>query len=190
LAIGTLFELIIAMWNNYLISMIRSYKSWSGLAIVNLFGMVAVFGLIITLIRGFLVDPNLTSFIVILLIIFVVGVAYASFTALRLRKRRRETYIRKLLGARDIQIMQQLVIESVVLVTFLAVSGLVLAEIFAPVCGSLLGILMPQTILSFGTQILVVIALVIPVGVLGAIFPIKGFVNYINNSLSKPANRA
>ena len=157
---------------------------------VNSLGMVAAFGLIITLIRGFLVEPNLTSFIIILLIIFVVGVAYASFTALQLRKRRRETYIRKLLGARDTQIMLQLVIESVVLVTFLVVSGLVLAEIFAPVCGSILGILMPQTILSFGTQILVVIALVIPIGVFGAILPIKGFISYVNNNLSKPASRA
>ena len=85
--------------------MIRNYKSWSGLSIVNLLGMVAAFGLIITLIRGFLVSPDLTSFIIILLITFVVSVAYASFTALQVRKRRRETYIRKLLGAKDTQIM-------------------------------------------------------------------------------------
>jgi len=170
--------------------MIRNYKSWSGLAIVNLLGIVATFGLIITLIKGLLVQPNLTSFLVIILITFIVGVAYANFTALQLRKRRRETYIRKLLGAKDVQIIQQLVIESVVLVTFLVVSGLVLAELFAPVCGSLLGVLMPETILSFGEQILIVIILVVPVGILGAILPIKAFVNYVNNSLSKPANRA
>ena len=177
------------MWNNYLISMIRSYKSWSGLAIVNLLGMVAAFGLIITLIKGFLVSPDLTSFFVILLITFVVGVAYASYTTLQLRKRRRETYIRKLLGAKDTQIMLQLVIESVVLVTFLVVSGLVLAELFAPVCENLFGTWFPIEILSFGSQIILVSVLVLPVGVVAAILPIKGFVNYINNYMSNPTSR-
>ena len=189
LAIGTLFELIIAMWNNYLISMIRNYKSWSGLAIVNILGIVAAFGLIITLIRGFLVNPDLISFFVIILVTFVVAVAYANFTALQLRKRRRETYVRKLLGARDVQIMQHLLIESVVLVTFLVVSGLVLAELFAPVCGAFLGIAMPSNSLSFGIQVMVVMALVFPVGVLGAIFPIRGFVNYVNSNMGNRANR-
>jgi len=170
--------------------MIRNYKSWSGFAIVNLFGIAAAFGLIITLIKGFIIQPNLTSMVVIMLITFVVGVAYTNFIALQLRKRRRETYIRKLLGAKDGQIMQQLIIESIVLATFLVVSGLVLAELFTPVCGSLLGVSAPEAILSFGAQILIVIALVVPVGIFSAILPIRNFIKYVNNNLCKPANRS
>ena len=148
------------MWNNYIILMIRKYKSWSGLALLNLLGMIGVYGLIVLLISGFLISRNMLSLIVIVLIILVAGIAYLNYITLQLRKRLKEFYVRKLLGASDKQIMSQLLLESIVLSAFLGVSGMVLAEIVAPWCGEIFGVAISVSSMSFLRQITVIIIII------------------------------
>jgi putative ABC transport system permease protein len=165
--------------------MIRKYKSWSGLSLLNLLGMISVYGLIVLLISGFIITQNMLLLIVIVLIVLVIGMAYINYTTLQLRKRLKEFYVRKLLGASDNQIMLQLLLESIVLSAFLVVSGMVLAEIVSPWCGEILGVAISVSSMSFIMQIAVVIFLVLPVGILGVILPIRSFINYLKNNFSK-----
>ena len=173
------------MWNNYIILMIRKYKSWSGLALINLLGMIGVYALIVLLISGFLVSRNMLSLIVVALIILVAGIAYVNFISLQLRKRLKEFYIRKLLGAENNKIMSQVLLESVVLSAFLIVSGMVLAEIVSPWCGEIIGVAISVSSISFFKQVIILIVLVLPIGILGVIFPIRSFINYMNRNFSR-----
>ena len=173
------------MLNNYIILMIRQYKSWSGLALINLLGMVGVYALIVLLISGFLVSRNMLSLIVIALIILVAGIAYINFISLQLRKRLKEFYIRKLLGAENNQIMSQILLESVVLSAFLIVSGMVLAEIVSPWCGEIIGVAISVSSISFIKQVIILIVLIMPIGLVGVVFPIRSFINYVNNNFSR-----
>ena len=173
------------MWNNYIILMIRKYKSWSGLALLNLLGMIGIYGLIVLLISSFIISWNMLSLIVIVLIVLVVGMAYINYITIQLRKRLKEFYVRKLLGASDKQIMAQLLLESIVLSTFLVVSGMVLAEIVAPWCGEIFGTAISVSSMSFLMQLAVVIILVVPVGLVGVVFPIRTFINYVKDNFSK-----
>ena len=177
------------MWNNYLILMIRKYKSWSGLALLNLLGMIGVYGLIVLLISGFLISRNMLLLIVIVLIVLVAGIAYLNYITLQLRKRLKEFYVRKLLGASDKQIMSQLLLESIVLSAFLVVSGMVLAEIVAPWCGEIFGVAISVSSMSFLMQIAVIIVLVVPVGLVGVVLPIRSFINYVKDNFSKFSHR-
>jgi len=169
--------------------MIRKYKSWSGLSLLNLLGMISVYGLIVLLISGFIISRNMLSLIVIVLIVLVVGIAYINYITLQLRKRLKEFYVRKLLGASDKQIMAQLLLESIVLSAFLVVSGMVLAEIVSPWCGEILGVAISVSAMSFIIQLFVVIILVVPIGLLGVILPIHTFINYLKDNFSKLSHR-
>jgi len=169
--------------------MIRKYKSWNGLSLVNLLGMIGVYGLIILLISGFMVSWNTLSLIVIILIVLAVGIAYINYITLQIRKRLKEFYVRKLLGASDNQIMSQLLLESIVLSAFLVVSGLVLAELVSPWCGEIIGVAISVSSMSFFTQLFIVIILVIPIGLLSVVLPIRTFINYVNNNFSKLSHR-
>lgn len=177
------------MWNNYIILMIRKYKSWSGLSLLNLLGMISIYSLIVLLISGFIISQNMLSLIAIVIIVMVVGIAYVNYITLQLRKRLKEFYVRKLLGASDIQIMSQLLLESIVLSAFLVVSGLVLAEIISPWCGEIIGVAISVSSMSFFTQLFVVIILVVPVGLLSVIFPIRTFIKYVKKNFSKLSHR-
>ena len=177
------------MWNNYIILMIRKYKSWSGLSLLNLLGMIGVYGLIVLLISGFIISQNMLSLVVIVLIVLVVGMAYINYTTIQLRKRLKEFYVRKLLGASNKQIMSQLLLESILLSAFLVVSGMVLAEIVSPWCGEILGVAISVSSMSLIMQIAVVMVLVVPVGLLGVIFPIHSFINYLKDNFSKFSHR-
>ena len=165
--------------------MIRKYKSWSGLALLNLLGMVSIYGLIVLLISSFLVSQNMLTLVVIILIGLVAGIAYINYISLQLRKRLKEFYVRKLLGASDKQIISQLLLESVVLSAFLVVSGMVLAELVSPWCGEIIGFAISISSMSLLAQIFVVIILVLPIGLLGVIIPIRSFINYLKNNFSK-----
>lgn len=156
---------------------------------VNLLGMIGVYGLIILLISGFMVSWNTLSLIVIILIVLAVGIAYINYITLQIRKRLKEFYVRKLLGASDNQIMSQLLLESIVLSAFLVVSGLVLAELVSPWCGEIIGVAISVSSMSFFTQLFIVIILVIPIGLLSVILPIRTFINYVNNNFSKLSHR-
>ena len=165
--------------------MIRKYKSWSGLALLNLLGMVSIYGLIVLLISSFLVSQNMLTLVVIILIGLVAGIAYINYISLQLRKRLKEFYVRKLLGASDKQIISQLLLESVVLSAFLVVSGMVLAELVSPWCGEIIGFAISISSMSLLAQIFVVIILVLPIGLLVVIIPIRSFINYLKNNFSK-----
>ena len=156
---------------------------------VNLLGMIGVYGLIILLISGYIVSWNTLSLIVIILIFLAVGIAYINYITLQLRKRLKEFYVRKLLGASDNQIMSQLLLESIVLSAFLVVSGLVLAELVSPWCGEIIGVAISVSSMSFFTQLFIVIILVIPIGLLSVVLPIRTFINYVNNNFSKLSHR-
>jgi putative ABC transport system permease protein len=169
--------------------MIRKYKSWSGLSLLNLLGMISIYGLIVLLISGFIISRNALSLIVIAVILLVVGIAYVNYITLQLRKRLKEFYVRKLLGASDNQIMSQLLMESIILSAFLVVSGLVLAELVSPWCGEIIGIAISVSSMSFFTQLFIVVMLVIPVGLVSAVLPIRSFINYVKNNFSKLSHR-
>jgi putative ABC transport system permease protein len=169
--------------------MIRKYKSWSGLSLLNLLGMISIYGLIVLLISGFIISRNALSLIVIVVILLVVGIAYVNYITLQLRKRLKEFYVRKLLGASDNQIMSQLLMESIILSAFLVVSGLVLAELVSPWCGEIIGIAISVSSMSFFTQLFIVVMLVIPVGLVSAVLPIRSFINYVKNNFSKLSHR-
>lgn len=170
--------------------MIRKYKSWTGLSLINLLGLIAIYGLITVFMRGFVANPTLLSLSVILIVLFVATIAYINFLSLQFRKRTKEFYVRKLLGARDIQLGAQLILESIVLTTFLAVSGLVLAELLLPWCGRLITFNVVVDPISFINQIALVLIIVIPVGVLSVLFPVRGFIRYIRSNFSKLSHRS
>ncbi|MEN8250594.1 MAG: FtsX-like permease family protein [Bacteroidota bacterium] len=164
--------------------MIRKYKSWSGLSLVTLLGLVAIIALVVLLIKGFLISQNVLSLIVILVILLIVSVAYANYITLQLRKRAKEFYLRKLLGARDIQIMLQILLESTILTSFMVISGMVVAELISPLCGDILGVSLATESLTFWLQLVMIFIIVIPVGVLAIVFPVKSFIKYVKDNIT------
>ena len=184
-----LFELPKLMWNNYIILMIRSYKSWSGFFIATLLGIVAALSLTILLIRILLSNYNLALLIIVILIVIVTTIAFANYTTLRLKKRVKEFYLRKLLGARDSQLQLQLLMESIVLSGFVVVSGLVLAEIISPFGGKVLGVDFTSVSFYIWQQVLIIILLVLPIGLLGSYFPIRGIIKYVKKDFTKLSHK-
>lgn len=177
------------MITNYIILMSRKYKSWGGLSWINLLGLIGIYGLIFTLIRGFMASPDLISLTIILLILFVAAVAYVNYVTLQLRNRTKEFYVRKILGASDAELTLQVLLESIVLTSFLVVSGMVLAELAAPWCGKILGApIVLDTVGLFG-QIIIAAVMVLPVGLAAVLLPIKKYLNYIKNNFSKLSHR-
>jgi hypothetical protein len=85
--------------------------------------------------------------------------------------------------------MSQLLLESIILSAFLVVSGLVLAELVSPWCGEIIGVAISVSSMSFFTQLFIVIILVIPIGLLSAVLPIRTFINYVKNNFSKLSRR-
>ncbi len=177
------------MWNNYIILIVRKFKSWSGLSLVNMLALIAIYGLEVVLIRGFVQHPTIISFLIILLILFVATIAYANYISLQLRTRTKEFYIRKLLGAKNIQVHYQLILESMVLTSFLVVSGMVVAELALPWCDKIIGTAVINHPISLIQQILMVVSLVVPVAILGVTFPVQAFIGYINKNFSKLSHR-
>jgi len=165
--------------------MIRSYKSWSGFFIATLLGIVAALGLAILLIRGLLVNYNTAILTITILLVTVSTFAFANFTMLRLRKRIKEIYLRKLLGAKDHHIQLQLLMESVVLSGFIVVSGLVLAEIISPLGSKFLGVDFASISFYIWQQVLIVIILVLTIGIIGSYFPILGIIKYVKAHFTK-----
>ena len=177
------------MLGNYFILMSRKYKSWGGLSWINLVGLIGIYGLIFILIRGFLANPSLVSLVIILLILFVAAVAYVNYVTLQLRSRTKEFYVRKMLGASDSQVVTQVVLESVVLTTFLVVSGMVLAELATPWGGKILGApLVLEPVGLFG-QITIASVMVIPIGIFTVIMPVRKYISYVKKNFSKLSHR-
>ena len=170
--------------------MIRKYKSWSGLSLINLLGLVGIYGLITVFVRGYLANPTIVSLSVILIVLSVATIAYINYLSLLLRKRTKEFYLRKLLGASDIQVVTQLVMESVVLTTFLVVSGLVLAELLMPWCSKFATFDIVIDPLNFLYQVLLVAIIVIPVGLVSVLLPVRSFLRYIKSNFSKLSRRS
>lgn len=151
---------------------------------VTLLGLVAIIALVVLLIKGFLISQNVLSLIVILVILLIVSVAYANYITLQLRKRAKEFYLRKLLGARDIQIMLQILLESTILTSFMVISGMVVAELISPLCGDILGVSLATESLTFWLQLVMIFIIVIPVGVLAIVFPVKSFIKYVKDNIT------
>jgi putative ABC transport system permease protein len=173
------------MWSNYAIMMMRKYKSWSGLALVTLVGLIMVYALLVLLINNYLVDRNTLFLVIIILISMVAGIAYVNFVSLQLSLRLKEFFIRKLLGASDNDIKWQLLLESIVLLVFLVVSGTVMAQLVSPFSENILddiNLVASRAILG---QVLVVVVLVLPIALLTAIFPIRTFLNFLSTNFSK-----
>jgi cell division protein FtsX len=177
------------MWSNYIILIVRKFKSWSGLSLINMIGLIAIYGLEVVLIRGFVQYPTVISLLIILLILFVAIIAYANYISLQLRTRTKEFYIRKLLGAKNIQVHYQLLLESMVFTSFLVVSGMVVAELALPWCDKIIGTAVIDHPISLFHQILMVISLVVPVAILGVTFPVQAFISYINKNFAQLSRR-
>jgi len=156
---------------------------------INLIGLIGIYGLISVLLRGLFQNPDSFSFAIIILIAFVAAIAYVNYVTLQFRKRIKEFYIRKLLGANDKQIGGQLILESTVLTTFLVVSGMVLAEIASPWCGRLLGSPFVIEPVTFIGQIVIVLLMVIPIGILSIALPLKNYLKYIRENFAKLSHR-
>ena len=169
--------------------MTRKYKSWSGLSLVTLIGLVAILSLVVLLIKGFLISQNLLSLLVILIILLVVGVAYANYLSLQLRKRLKEFYLRKLLGARDGQILLQVLLESTVLTSFVVISGMVVAELISPLFGEFLGVSLEAELFTIWLQVAMVIIIVVPVGILAVILPVKSYIKHVNKNITHLSHR-
>lgn len=165
--------------------MTRKYKTWNGLTIASLLGLIAIYGLLSLLTSGFLAAPDITGLGILLTVLFVAGIAYINLMAMKLQRRTKEFYIRKLLGARDGEIMIQILLESFVLTGFLAVSGIVLAELLTPLCGHLLGMTIKPVSLAF--QVMLIILIEVLVGILSVLFPVRNFIRHIKNHLSRLA---
>ena len=169
--------------------MSRKYKSLGGLSWVNLVGLIGIYALIFILIRGFMAKPDLFALTIVLLIMFVAAVAYVNYVTLQLRKRTKEFYVRKLLGAQDNEILAQILLESVVITSFLVISGMVLAEIVTPFCGNLLGSPISLTSVGLISQVVIVLFMVIPVGLLAVLFPVYKYIAYVKDNFSKLSHR-
>jgi ABC-type antimicrobial peptide transport system permease subunit len=180
-----LFEALRVMWSNYIILIIRRPKSWGGITIANLLGQVVVYALLLLLINSFLSNVNIVSLVAILSIMLVAAIAYTNYITLQLKKRLKEFYVRKLLGAEDREIRVQLIIESIILTTFLAISGVVFTEFVSPWCGEYLGINLSLISQPLYLQLAEVSALVIPIGFLAALIPIRNFLGYVNKNFVK-----
>lgn len=177
------------MLENYVILMSRKYKSWSGLSWINLVGLIGVYGLIYILIRGFLAAPDVVSLVIILLILFVAAVAYINYVTLQLQRRTKEFYVRKLIGAKDSQLLLQVLLESIVLTSFLVVSGMVLAELVAPWCGKILGTPINLDPVGLAGQILIVLAMVLPIGIGSIFLPLKNYLTFLKENFSRLSNK-
>ena len=177
------------MLANYIILMSRKYKSWGSLSWINLVGLIFIYGLVFILIRGFLASPDLVSLVIILLILFVAAVAYVNYVTLQLRNRTKEFYVRKLLGASNKQVILQVLLESVVLTSFLVVSGMVLAELATPWCGKILGVPLSLKAVGLGGQVIIAAAMVIPVGLFSILLPVKRYLTYLKKNYLKLSHR-
>lgn len=145
-------------------------------------GMIISTGFIVLLIRLWLLELNSILLGILLLILMIIMVSYMNYFTYHLRKRGREFYIRKLLGATDRQIFLQLTLESIVYTSFMIVSGMVLVEIFTPWCGNFLGLAISLPSISFFIQLVTVVGLTIPLGLIATIYPIISFVKKIKPS--------
>lgn len=177
------------MMSNYIILMSRKYKSWGGLSWITLIGLIGIYGLVFILIRGFMANPDPIALAIIILILFVAAVAYINYLTLQLRNRLKEFYVRKMIGASDAQLMTQILLESVVLTTFLVISGMVLAELATPWCGKILGAMITLEPVGLLGEVVIAIILVLPVGLAGVILPVRNYINYLKTNFSKLSHR-
>lgn len=178
------------MLGNYIILMSRKYKSWGGLSWINLVGLIGVYGLIFILIRGFITNPDTVSLVIILLILFVAAVAYINYVTLQLRRRTKEFYVRKLIGAKDNELLTQILLESTVLTSFLVISGMVLAELATPWCGKILGAPITFEPIGLAGQALIVLIIVLPIGVGSVFLPVRNYIGYVKENFSKLSHRS
>ena len=173
------------MWSNYIILIIRRPKSWGGITLVNLLVQIVVYALILLLVNGLVANGHLISFTVIILVLLVATISYTNYIALQLKKRLKEFYIRKLLGAADIDIKLQLLLESIVLTAFLLVSAMVFTEIVTPWCVKFIGQEISFISQPLYLELLEIGVLVIPIGILAALIPINSFIKNLNKNFIK-----
>ena len=85
--------------------------------------------------------------------------------------------------------MLQVLLESVVLTSFMVVSGMVVAELVSPMFGDLLGVSLVTESMTIGKQILTLVIIVIPVGILSVILPIQSFINHVKDNITHLSHR-
>ena len=75
------------------------------------------------------------------------------------------------------------------LTSFIVVSGMVVAELISPWFSELLGISLDAQSLNIWLQIAMVIIIVLPVGILAVILPVKSYVNQIKKNITHLSHR-
>lgn len=173
------------MWRNYLILIIRKYRFWQGLALVNLLVLIIAYSLMAQLFNYLWFGHNALLWTVFIVSLIVIGIIYMNFISWQLQPRAREVFIRKLLGANNRHLLTQLLTESLVQTTFMVVAGMVVAEFFYPLCSRVLGLPSANILSVLSQQLLFVALLVVPIGVLAAYFPVRSFIRSINRDFGR-----
>ncbi len=173
------------MWRNYLLLIIRKYRNWQGPELVSLAGLIIAYSLLARL-AGYLWErPGLCLFTTLVIALLIIAIVYLHFLALQLNRRVGEVFVRKLLGAGNRQIVGQLLLESVVLTTFLAITGLVLAPLLFSLCARALGLPATPVFSTLGQQLVFIIAMDLLIGVLAAGLPIRSFMAAIGKNFAR-----
>ncbi len=173
------------MWRNYLILIIRKYRNWQGPGLVSLAGLIIAYSLLACLSGYLWVRPGPCLFTALVIALFIVAIVYLNFLALQLKHRAGEVFVRKLLGAANRQIAGQLLLESVVLTTFLAITSLVLAPLLFSLCARALGLPAASILSTPGQQLAFIIAMDLLIGVLAAGLPIRSFMAAIGKNFTR-----
>lgn len=118
-------------------------------------------------------DPNLSYILICtaLLVLFIACVNFMNLAVCRSSSRAKEVGLRKVFGARQVQVMGQHMGETAVLCGFSLVLGVVLAHLFLPVFNMLAGRTLILDYLSSGATIAVMLALTGLVALVSGSYP-------------------
>ena len=169
------------MISNYFILMLRKARSWSAIFIANLLGVIFGLSLVELILLQFLniYQANESSwqpsFALALIVLALVTINYANFTTMQLKKRIRESGVRKLLGASNTQIATQYLLESIMIVIVAVLLSMILTEVVHPWFNQLFNLSFSLREQSISRQLLMATFLITFVGIIGSVYPIWNF---------------
>ena len=178
-----LLELRLWMIGNYIILMWRKAKHWSVSFWANLLGLILGLSLVELIFLQFNSAyqtneaPWLPPIVLALIVLALVTINYANFTTLQLKKRFRESGLRKLLGATPAQITVQHLLESLMIVILAVLLSMIFTEVAEPWFNQLFNMSCSLREQSAVVQLGMAGFLILFVGVVGAIYPIWRFAN-------------
>jgi ABC-type antimicrobial peptide transport system permease subunit len=121
--------------------------------------------------------PWLPPLILAITVLILVTINYANFTAMQLKTRTGESGLRKLFGATAGQIAVQLLLESLIIVAIAVLLSMVLTEVMSPLFNRLYNSNCSLRKQGALLQLALAGALILLVGLAGAVYPIWRFAN-------------